>query len=435
MKEKSIWLENVTNRDFSKLDKDIKCGVLIIGGGIVGILAAYELEKRKIDYVLVEQNKIGYGTSKDTTAFITAQHETLYQDLIRYKGKKAAKEYLDLNLKAIDKYKELSKVYDFDFKECDSCLFSTRSKEVILREKEALDKLDYKTEIIDKLPLDLKIKAGIKFKNQATINPYKLITKLSSSLNIYENTKIRKIRGHKAITVDGKIISFDKVIIATHYPIANVRGLYFTKLTQTRSYVVACKNEDIKDTFCSIDENGLYFRSYKDYLIIGGDDRETKYRCKNEFYKQIKYLYKDIEIEYRWSGEDCSSLDGIPYIGRFSLFKKDYYLASGFNLWGFTWAMASSFILADLIENKNNYRVCNPLRNFINKNWFINVGNAIKNLLAFRKPRCKHLGCALNYNKYEKVYECPCHGSRYDKEGNILDGPTLKKLYKREKSA
>ena len=170
-------------------------------------------------------------------------------------------------------------------------------------------------------------------------------------------------------------------------------------------------------------------------MIIGGNDRDTKIKCENEFYKSIKELYKDINIEYKWSGQDCISLDGIPYIGRFSLFKKDYYLATGFNLWGFTWAMAASFIIPDLIENKQKYDVCNPSRCFINKNFFINMGNAIKHLVTLKKPRCKHLGCALNYNKAERTYECPCHGSRYDEKGDILDGPTLKKLYKQNKSA
>ena len=430
MNNQSIWKDSVDIKDYPKLDKDIETNVLIVGGGVVGILCAYELKKRNIECVVVEKDKIGMGTSGDTTAFLTAQHETLYQDLIKEKGIEKAREYLSLNLKALDKYKELSKKYDFDYKECNTSLFSVYSKEVIEREKEALDKLNYKSQVINSLPIDLKIESGISFLNQATINPLKLIKELSKELTIYENTMINELHGNIAYTKDNYKIKFNHVIIATHYPFRNISGFYFAKLTQRRSYVVAFKHEDIKDTFCAIDGDGLYFRSYKDYLIVGGFDRDNKEVCKEEYYKRIKEIFKDKEIEYAWSGQDCISVDGIPYIGKYDRFHSNYYVATGFHLWGFTWAMASSFILSDLIEKKASYDLVSPRRSCLNKKLFSNIGNSLKHLITFKKPRCKHLGCALHYNKIEKVWECPCHGSRYDNEGNVLDGPTLKGIKK-----
>ena len=62
----------------------------------------------------------------------------------------------------------------------------------------------------------------------------------------------------------------------------------------------------------------------------------------------------------------------------------------------------------------------------INKQLFVNIGTSIKNLLTLKRPRCTHMGCSLNYNKEEKVYECPCHGSRFDNKGNVLNGPAKK---------
>lgn len=429
MNEKSIWIDKVEIKDYPILDKDLDTDVLIIGGGITGILCAYEFKQRNIDYVLIEKDKIGRGTSKDTTAFLTAQHETLYQDLIKNKGKQKAKEYLEINLKALDRYKELSKVYNFDYKECKSYLYSRVSKNIILKEKDALDSLEYKTEITYKLPIDVDVEAGILFLNQATIHPLKFISEISNDLdNIYEHTMVNKLKGNIAYTANNHKIKFKKVIMATHYPIRNKGGLYFAKITQRRSYVVAIENEDIKDTFCSVDENGMYFRSHDKYLIIGGNDRDSKKVCKREFFEKVKDLIKGKKIEYSWSGQDCITLDGIPYIGKYSSLNDNYYIATGFNLWGFTWAMASSFILADLIENKKEYPLVDPRRFFINKNLFINVATAIKNLVSFRSPRCKHLGCALNYNKLEDTWECPCHGSRYDNNGKVIDGPALRNL-------
>ena len=133
-------------------------------------------------------------------------------------------------------------------------------------------------------------------------------------------------------------------------------------------------------------------------------------------------------IDYIWSGQDCMSLDGIPYIGRYSIFSRNQYIVTGFNLWGFTWAMASSFMIADMIEYKNEYSLTNPQRYYLNKKLVYNIGNSIKNLVNFKTPRCSHLGCALQYNKKEKVWECPCHGSRYNSQCEIIDGPAMKNI-------
>lgn len=429
MKKESVWLNSVPpQKSFSKLDKDIKTNVLIIGGGITGILCAYELKKRNIDYVLVEKDQVGLKTSKDSTAFLSIHHETLYQDLIKNKGETIAKEYLDLNLKALNLYKELAKNYQFDYRECTSTLFTNKNPRIILKEVNALNKLGYDSKVVRNIPLNINIKAGITLEKQAMINPYKLILELSKELNIYEKTEIRKLYKNIAYNQNNNKIYFENVIIATHYPFKNISGLYFLKLIQKRSYVCNIKsNINFEGTYCSLDENGLYFRKYKDNIIIGGNDRYIKDKVNNDFLKKIIKL--DIgKIENLWSGQDCITLDYIPYIGKYNCLKKNYYVATGFNFWGFTWAMASSFILADMIENKKQYNIFNMNNRIYNKNLINNIKTSLKNFITFKTPRCKHLGCKLNYNEIEKTWECPCHGSRYDEKGNVLDGPANKKI-------
>lgn len=426
MKETYLWEENIEIKKFPSINKDVKTDVLIIGGGITGILCAYELKKRNIDYILVEQDRIANATTKKTTAFITAQHETLYQDLIKNEGKDVAQQYLDINLKAVKRYKELADLYSFDFKECDSTIYSVKSNEIILKEKEALDSLNCNTKLIDKLPINLPIKLGISFSNQATLHPLKLIKEISKDLNIYELSKVDKLKKDTAY-INNHTITFKNVIIATHYPFINLSGFYFTKLTQRRSYVVCLKHQEIQGTYCNIDEDGMYFRSQRDYLILGGNDRDNKDKARINFKDKIKDLYNQ-NIEYSWSCQDCITLDGMPYIGRYDRFHNNYYVATGFNLWGFTWAMASSFILADLIENKNTYSFISPQRHMNKKELLSNLKISLKNIVTLKTPRCKHLGCALMYNELEQTWECPCHGSRYDINGKVLDGPSKKNL-------
>ncbi len=428
MKNCSLWLDDVKMSSFPKLSENIKTNVLIIGGGITGILCAYELKKRNIDAIVLEQDTIGKGISKNTTAFITAQHELLYQDIVKNKGYKAAKSYLKLNLKAIDMFKELGRNFDIDYQNCSSIMYSSNSDSKILKEKQILDNLGYKTELIETLPFNnLSIKLGIKFNNQGKLHPLKLINNLAKELIIYEHTRVENLKGNKAYA-NGKIIEFKKVIIASHYPLVDKVGLYFLKLFQKRSYVVAIKHPPFKDTYCSIDDNGYYFRCHDNYLLIGGNDRNTGKQCECTFIDKIKKEFKFKTIEYSWSNQDIVTLDQIPYIGKYDYFHKNWYVATGFNLWGFTWAMVSSFVLADMIEGKAGVNLLDPQRFWLNKQLFINIKNTLKNMLTFRKPRCTHLGVALRYNNLEHTFECPAHGSRFALNGNVLDGPAKKNL-------
>ena len=81
-----------------------------------------------------------------------------------------------------------------------------------------------------------------------------------------------------------------------------------------------------------------------------------------------------------------------------------------------------------MIELNKTYSLVDPKRFCVNKKLFINAKTFIKSIEKFKTPRCKHMGCALKYNIKEKVWECPCHGSRYDNDGNVLDGPSIKTL-------
>ena len=126
------------------------------------------------------------------------------------------------------------------------------------------------------------------------------------------------------------------------------------------------------------------------------------------------------------------TLDGIPYIGRYSRGLPGCYVATGFNKWGMTSSMAAASILTDLIlEKENPYaQVFNPSRNMIKPQLFVNGATAVKNLLTVSGKRCPHLGCALKWNKTEHSWDCPCHGSRFDGFGKLLDNPATGDLNK-----
>lgn len=423
-----IQRKELDKKTFRQLDRDISVDVLVVGGGISGILCAYYLQKSNYNVCLCEKNKIGYGITKGTTAFVTAQHDTLYKDLIETIGKRKAKLYLDANLKAVKEYKELSEIYDFDYKTVDSCNYSLNDSIIVNKEYSALRSLGYNPKFVNQIPLPIKIKAGVVFPNQGQMNPLKLINELAKELTIYEDTEIIEIKETTAYTDKHKIRA-KNIIIATHFPI--VKNLGFSlKLYQERSYVITIKNKDeLNGTYTEISDNGLYIRKYKDYLLIGGGDKKTG--CEGDNYKKI---YEFIEKNYSvdnitnyWGNQDCITMDGLPYIG---LVKNNIYVITGFNQWGMTQSLYGALIIRDLISKKENRFawVFNPKRCIINKALFKHIKSVSKNLINFKKKRCTHLGCALRYNDTEKSWDCPCHGSRFTESGEVINGPAKKNL-------
>ncbi len=424
---KSLWINSAEKPKFGKMTRDIKTDVLIIGGGITGILCAYMLHKANVDCVLVEADEIGKGVTHNTTAKITFQHGVIYDKLIKNYGVENARLYYEANKKALDKYRELSKMTDCDFEVKDAFLYSTEDNNKIIKEYEAYKKIGIESDYSDCLPLPLTVTGAVKISNQAQFNPLKFIYSISKELNIFEKTKVINIEPHKVKTNNG-LITANKIIVATHFPMINKHGLFFMKLYQHRSYVLALENAAETDGMY-VDENdkGMSFRNYGDLLLLGGGGHRTGKKGGNwqELREFAKLHYPYAKEKFWWATQDCVSLDGIPYIGLYSKNTPDLYVATGFNKWGMTSAMVAAEILRDMVLGINNpyVDVFNPSRSIIRSELCVNLFETAYNLLTPTAPRCPHLGCALKYNKVEHSWDCPCHGSRFNKNGKLIDNP------------
>ncbi|MCL2053265.1 MAG: FAD-dependent oxidoreductase [Oscillospiraceae bacterium] len=423
----SIWSESVKINGFDKLKENIKTDVLIIGGGIAGILCAYFLNESGVDYILAEGKNIGGGITKNTTAKITSQHGLLYDKLLKKLGYDKAKAYLDSNQLALSKFIELSKTYSCDFEEKSAFVYSLSDRKVIEKEVAAVNKLGFNAEFAGDISLPFDIAGAVKFENQAQFNPMKFIEGISKSLNIYENTFVRELGKNTAIT-DTAEIKAEHIIIASHFPFLNKHGGYFLKMYQHRSYVIALENAaNIDGMYLQETKNGMSFRNYKGFLLIGGGDHRTgkqggNWNVLREFAKKH---YPNSTEKYAWAAQDCMSLDNIPYIGRYSKSTPNLYVATGFNKWGMTGSMVSAMLLTDMIAGRNSpyAEIFSPSRGMLKPQLLLNGITAAANLLSFSTKRCPHMGCALKWNKTERTWDCPCHGSRFEKDGTLIDNP------------
>lgn len=423
----NAWEESVKKPRFESLKGDLDTEVLIIGGGITGILCGYELWKAGVDYTIVEANEICSGVTHNTTAKITFHHGAIFHTMVDRFGEHTARLYVKAQNEALERYKELCKNIDCDFEVKDSYVYSLNNKAKIKREVLALRKLGIKADYVKELNLPFKTAGAVRVENQAQFNPLKFLSEISKELTIYENTKVTDLVPGGAVTNHGKIKA-ESIIVATHFPFLNKHGGYFLKLYQYRSYEIALNGAALfDDVYVDENDRGMSFRSYNGMLLVGGGGHRTgknggNWQELSDFAK--KYYPKASEVG-RWATQDCMSLDKIPYIGKYSKNTPNLYVATGFSKWGMTGSMTSAIILCDLICGKQNpyADIFSPQRRSLFPQLAINGAEAVLSLLTPTVPRCPHMGCALKYNKAEHTWDCPCHGSRFEKDGRLINNP------------
>ncbi len=423
----SIWSETSNFRNFEALNGNMKTDVLIIGGGLAGILCAYMLKESGVECVLAEANRICGGITKNTTAKITFQHGMIYHKLIKKIGTEKAQLYLYSQQAACEKYRLLCKNIDCDYELKNSYAYSVDDRAIAEKELNALNRLGAKASFCEKPDIPLKTAGAVCVENQAQFHPLKFAYSLAEKLPIYENTKIIELRNNKAVTERGEI-SFKKAIVCTHFPFINKYGGYFLKMYQHRSYVLALEDaKPINGMFVDQNDKGLSFRSYGKLLLLGGGAHRTgkKGGSWQELETFAKGVYPQSRVVAKWATQDCMTLDGVPYIGQYSKSTPNIFVATGFNKWGMSSSMVSAMLLADLINEKENLysSVYTPSRNMLVPQLAINAFEATIGLLTPTVPRCPHLGCALKYNPQEHSWDCPCHGSRFTKNGELIDNP------------
>lgn len=440
----SLWIKQKKENGFKIKGSDEhpvsgRYDVIVIGAGMAGILIAYYLQEAGKNVLVLEADTIASGQTEKTTAKITSQHGLKYRKLIRTVGRKKATLYSKANEEALKEYERLIKreKIDCQFRKAPAYLYTQKDKCVIQKEAEAAESIGIDCYYCKDTELPFSVKAALCFRNQAQFSPLEFIRHIASKLNILEHTKVISVKKNKVIAEKAEFTA-DYIIMTTHYPIINVPGFYFLRQHQERSYVLAlsgCKN--LEGMYYGIDKDGLSFRQTGDYLLLGGGSHRTGHHKKDGgchyLMKKAKQHFPNSKVEACWSAQDCMAHDGIPFIGKYSVFTPNLYVATGFGKWGMTSSMVAALILRDkLCGKKNPYeKVFKPQR----LNVIAGIGNFVmdigvssaglfKGWLGKKERRCTHLGCQLEWNPDEKTWDCPCHGSRFSEDGKLMDNPS-----------
>ncbi len=486
-KHVSYWIDSTEARRFEPLKGDIKADVAIIGGGIVGFTSAYLLGKAGFKTVILESRRILSGVTGNTTAKVTSAHGIVYKEIIRTFGEREAKKYADANQSAINWIRNISRQNDIncDFEKTNAYTYYVKGDSKQLREEAAAaSKLGLPASFSEKTPLLFSTKGAVSFSEQARFHPRKFLLGLSEIIencSIYEDTRALTVKEGEVnqVVTDKGNIAARQVVVASHYPVYD-NALFFSRLYPVRSYVLGLRlKEEFPEGMYYRDEPPFHtFRKHQDekgeLIIFGGEDHKTGQGDAKQSYENLKkFALKNLRvksIDYWWSTQDNNTPDRIPYIGR-SRKNSNVFVGTGFQGWGMTNGTVAGIIISDLISEKENRwsSIFNPERvktssagAFLKEN--LNVarhrilpkktskkGILIKkgeaaiiredsgNKGVYRDDsgkihevsiKCTHMGCMLSWNNAEKSWDCPCHGSRFDADGNILHSPAVKPLEK-----
>lgn len=489
---RSCW-QTESPPEFPMLDGDLNAEAVVVGGGLCGLLCAYELERRGLrDIVLLEAGRLLNGTTARTTGKVTSQHGLIYRALEQGWSTGAARRYAQANEEAIRRMAEIARTENIacDWIPCDAYVYALTPEggEQARREAETASRLSIDASFVTECELPFPVEGAVRFGGQARFHPMKFACGLAAVLRkrgvkIFEHTPASALDDNVVLTGKGKVYG-KNILICSHYPFTNLRGLYFARIVQSRSYAVALRGAPpLQGMYVDCEDKGLSFRSAEikgeSLLLLGGDSHKTGHETEEKHYEKLEQqaqkLFPGSSVAYRWSAQDCVTTDRLPFVGRYSQFGRSVFLATGFNKWGMTGSMAAAAVLADLItQGKSSYEdIFSPGRptvslqsgsfvqeaadtaaNFcmgyaeVPRGGVAELKNGEGGIVEFNgakigayrdeegtlhciRPVCAHLRCPLRWNPEEKTWDCPCHGSRFDPDGNVLENPAFLPLEQR----
>ncbi|MET9963491.1 FAD-dependent oxidoreductase [Streptomyces sp. NPDC006326] len=474
--------------------------VVVIGGGIAGLSAAWELARSGRHVTVLEAGRIAAGVTGHTTGKLTALHTTVYAELGRSAGPEAARDYARSQSAALRRVREVADTLGVD------CELESRSAYTYCEEPDGVEELRAEAEaaraagleadFVTDTGLPFRVAGAVRVLGQAQFHPRKYLRALAEDViaqggEIYEHTRVVDLAEGEPcrVTTDAGVTMVARdVIVATHYPVFD-RALMFTRLTPHRDLVVAGPipaDRDPDGMYITREDGKRSVRTapYGDgrrLLIVTGEvftpgdgGVEDRYRRLTGWMRE---RFPGVPVTHRWAAQDNAAVDTVPLIGLFHPGSTHVYVATGFGGWGMSGGVLAGQLLralvdgqppdwAELYDPRRMASVARAAPSFAKTQWQVGkhfVGDRLAALSAGAlseadglppgraavvdvrgrpcavhrddegrlhavSATCTHLGCLVSFNDAERTWECPCHGSRFGIDGEVLQGPALRPL-------
>jgi glycine/D-amino acid oxidase-like deaminating enzyme/nitrite reductase/ring-hydroxylating ferredoxin subunit len=362
-------------------------------------------------------------------------------------------------------------------------------------ELEAAESLGLPADLVSDALLPFNTSALLRYRGQYQFDPFRylvgLARRIAGEIDIYEQSRVETIDYGKPcrLTVNGRTVTAGRVVVATQMPIVN-DGLFFAKAYPFAHPVAAAllpRGLSLDGMFISAGSPTHSFRTAnrdgREWLIAAGKEfKPGEPEQEREAVKELQIWLEDTfdirALSHLWTNEDFRSMDGAAFIGAAGSSQPDLLVATGFDAWGLTQGVVAADIMADRLLHLEEHPAAKLFRadrvkplagggTFVTENTKA-AGHMVGDRLLKRKvvplediapgeggivsrkgeqlavtrnqegeftalsAVCTHLGCIVGWNATDRTWDCPCHGSRFDEQGNVLAGPAVSPLSKRD---
>jgi glycine/D-amino acid oxidase-like deaminating enzyme/nitrite reductase/ring-hydroxylating ferredoxin subunit len=491
-KHESLWVATSPATSYPALGSDLEVEVAVVGGGIVGITTAFLLSEAGRQVALLEASELVGGVTGHTTAKVTSLHSLIYADLVDSWGDDHARAYGEANEAGLATIRRLAaeRQIECELEEATSYTYAAEQDDRPRAEREAAvaSMLGLPASWHEEPPLPFATYGAVAFSRQARFHPRKYLLPLAASLAesdglVFEHTKVVSVKGGTPCelrTANGQRIAAEHVVLATHAPIVN-DALLVARATAQRGYAVAvAAGEWIPDgMFISASSPSRSVRGARmddrEVLVVSGEGHPVGEdgNSRDSWRVLERWAREELggtDVLFRWSTQDYYSVDRVPFVGRL---KSHVYTATAFGGWGMTGGTAAALVISDLVNGRESpwASLFDPWRLKISSvpglvrkgahdastlvggrlrqppasESLDELGPGAAGIMRLDGERvaahrdasgqlhvvsatCTHLGCVVAWNDAEASWDCPCHGSRFDIDGTVLNGPATAPL-------
>ena len=368
-----FWLTSASMPRFPRLERNETADVVIVGGGLSGLTAAYLLSAEGLSVIVLERDRCAMVDTGHTTAHLTMVTDARLSELVKNVGRDRAQAVWDAGLAAIA---EIEKIVGFEEIECDfmrvpGYLHAPRQKargqaDVDFREEATLA-MDLGFDASFEPEVPLMKRPGVRFEDQARFHPHQYLAGLAEAITsrggrIFEQSAASEFMDKPfAVRANGFTVTCADVVIGTHTPLTGHSSMvmataFQTKLALYTSYVIAGRVAPGRvpdalfwDTADPYDYVRLEPQGDHDVVIYGGEDHKTGQvddtrACFQRLEGRFLSLLPGVEVTHHWSGQIIETADGLAYLGRNA---EHQYVATGFAGNGMTFGTLGAMIATD----------------------------------------------------------------------------------------
>lgn len=496
----SLWLDRPPVGSSDPFQPGAHYDAVVVGAGLTGLTTALMLARGGMKVAVLEARFIGAVTTGNTTAKLSLLHGTVLSGIRHHFSAEVVRAYVDGNRAGQSWMLNFLAEHNVPVQHRDAFTYAGTPEGAAPVDKELAVSRDAGLDVnrVEDIGLPYPTFGALQLENQAQFNPMDVLDALALELRSRGSVVVEGMRvtdvdtgDPSVVSTTGGDVSADQVVLATGTPILD-RGFYFAKVIPDRSYATAFRVPGAPEKipagmYLSVDSPTRSLRTAsmggEELLIVGGNGHPVGRAASTN--REVEDLdawtrkhFPGAHRTHHWSAQDYQSANMVPFVGWLPRGRGKIFLATGYNKWGMTNAVAAALSLsADILDDDVDLPWAKVLHHRITgatdvvagvkfnagvaahlaKGWVAaeisgsNLGpgsedpaegegivghhagrpvavSTVDGVTCKVSGMCTHFGGVLAWNDAERSWDCPLHGSRFSADGTLLEGPATKDL-------